>query len=217
MLDFRGQPESGHASALDSVVEQGGGGGARLLTTRIYPHSDADGSRSPAECQKPSGYRQEVPNCPWASHKIWEVKRTRWMRAYMHGALRTTLSRHTRTFRSRLGTYKRATCSPAILPNPNHLTTPMSHPTSHEVLAFVTGPPTVAGLQRITLKTQRIPRLVLQNPTAFFPSNPHPHLVTPWATSFAPDLALIYEVLDRCDVADIVCINAITRPSSRST
>ena len=87
------------------------------------------------------------------------------------------LSRRTHMFRSRLGTYKRATCSPAILPNPNHLTTPMSHPTSHEVLAFVTGLPTVAGLQRITVQMQRIPRLVLQNPTAFFPSNPHPHLM----------------------------------------
>ena len=87
------------------------------------------------------------------------------------------VSRRTRTFRSRLVTYKRATCSPAILPNPNHLTTPMSHPTSHKVLAFVTGPPTVAGLQRITVQTQRIPRLVLQNPTAFFRSNPHPHLM----------------------------------------
>ena len=53
----------------------------------------------------------------------------------------------------------------------------MSHPTSHEVLAFVTGLPTVAGLQRITVQTQRIPRLVLQNPTAFFPSKPHPHLM----------------------------------------
>ena len=62
------------------------------------------------------------------------------------------LSRRTRMFRSRLGTYKRAT---------NHLTTPMSHPTSHEVLAFITGPPTITGLQWITVQMQRISRLVL--------------------------------------------------------
>ena len=71
------------------------------------------------------------------------------------------LSQHTCMFRSHLGTYKRATCSPAILPNPNHLTTPMSHLTSHEVLTFVTGPPTVAGLQQITVQMQRIPCLIL--------------------------------------------------------
>ena len=60
-------------SALDSVIEQGDGGGVRLLTVRIYPHSDANGLRRPAECQKPSGNQLEVQNCAWASHKSWEV------------------------------------------------------------------------------------------------------------------------------------------------
>ena len=64
--------------------KQGDGGGARLLTTRIYPHSDADGSRRPAERQKPwlqaRGAKLRV-----ASHKTWEVKRTRWMHAYTCG------------------------------------------------------------------------------------------------------------------------------------
>ena len=48
----------------------------------------------------------------------------------------------------------------------------MSCPTSHAVLTLVIGP-TVAGLQRIVVQTQKMPRLVLQNPTAFFPGNPH--------------------------------------------
>ena len=45
---------------------------------------------------------------------------------------------------------------------------------SHEALAFVVGPPTVAGLQWITVHTQKVPHLVLQNPTTFFPGNAHP-------------------------------------------
>ena len=49
----------------------------------------------------------------------------------------------------------------------------MSRPTSHTVLALVIGPPTVAGLHRIAVRTQKMSRLVLQNPTAFFPGNPH--------------------------------------------
>ena len=40
-------------------------------------------------------------------------------------------------FRRCLGTYKRTTSSPAILPNPNHLTTPMSHPMSLNITTVV--------------------------------------------------------------------------------
>ena len=45
----------------------------------------------------------------------------------------------------------------------------MSHPTFHEVLALVVGLHAIAGLQRITVQMQTMQRLVLQNPTAFFP------------------------------------------------
>ena len=68
-----------------------------------------------------------------------------------------------------------ATSSPNVLPNPNHPTTPMNHLTSHEVLAFVIGLPTIASLQRITVQMQRMCCLVLQNPMAFFLGNPHLH------------------------------------------
>ena len=56
-------------SALDSVVEQGDGGGATLLTARIYPHSRANGSKRPAKCQKPWGYMPEAQNCAWQARK----------------------------------------------------------------------------------------------------------------------------------------------------
>ena len=58
---------------------------------------------------------------------------------------------------------------------PLRLSTPMSHPTSHEVLALIVGPRGVAGLQRITVQIHTMRRLVLQNPAVFFPRNAHPH------------------------------------------
>ena len=48
----------------------------------------------------------------------------------------------------------------------------MSRLTLHAVLALVIGP-TITGLQHIAVQTQKMPRLILQNPTAFFPGNPH--------------------------------------------
>ena len=125
--------------------EQGEGGGARLLTTRIHLHTMSEALGLQARGAKLwVGEPQNLGSQTDASDACVHVQ------SIANDSL--ILSRCTPMFRSRLGTYKRVT---------NHLTTPISHPTLHEVLTFVTGPPTVAGLQRIMVQMQRIPHLVL--------------------------------------------------------
>lgn len=77
-------------------------------------------------------------------------------------------------FRKSLGLRRESTAHLLIRRTPQCSATPMGHcSTSHDVLAFVVGPPTAAGLQRITVQTQTMLPLVLHSPTTVFPGNVH--------------------------------------------